>query len=135
MCRVAYDSYGLSSVDAAISSIGTYDAGSNTISVGRWMSEAEYNKMLDTGKVQMSPNGNTAYVANPANADAFKAAPPSSIYVESDVPKSSVYPAGNSNWGQISGPGSLMDRFNQTKGLPPIGGMPNATNVQIKGGK
>ncbi len=56
-------------------------------------------KMVETGKVQMSPNGNTTYVANPANPNAFKAAPNGAIYVEFDVPTSSIYPAGNENWG------------------------------------
>lgn len=107
--------------------------GSSTTRVGRWMSEDEYNKMIETGKVQMSPNGNTTYVANPANPNAFKAAPNGSIYVEFDVPTGSINPAGNANWGQISGPGSLMDRLNQSKGLPPINGMPDATNIKIPG--
>ncbi|WP_228064145.1 RHS repeat-associated core domain-containing protein [Streptococcus acidominimus] len=39
----------------------------NMTRVGRWMSPEEYAKMLETGKVQMSPNGNRAYVANPAD--------------------------------------------------------------------
>lgn len=35
------------------------------------MSEGEYDSMIKTQKVQMSPDGNTAYVANPANINAF----------------------------------------------------------------
>jgi RHS repeat-associated protein len=108
-------------------------AGSSTTRVGRWMSVAEYNKMVETGKVQMSPNGNTTYVANPANPNAFKAASSGSVYVEFDVPTGSIAPAGNENWGQIPGPGSLMDRLYQSKGLPPINGMPDATNIKISG--
>jgi len=99
------------------------------------MSEAEYNKMLATGKVQMSPDGNTSYVANPADPSAFRAASSGSVYVEFDVPTSSLYPAGNENWGQIPGSGSLIDRFNQSKGLPAINEMPAATNIVIVGGK
>ena len=53
--------------------------------------------------------------------------------MEFDVPTNSISPAGNSNWGQIPGPGSLWDRFNQSKGLPPINGMPDATNIQVPG--
>ena len=30
-------------------------------------------------------------------------------------------------------PGSLWDRFNQRKGLPPINGMPDAANIQVPG--
>lgn len=36
--------------------------GSNTVRVGRWMSQTEYNAMMKTGKVQMSPNGNTTHM-------------------------------------------------------------------------
>ena len=61
------------------------------------MSEAEYNKMVETGKVQMSSSGKTSYVAKPADPTAFKGASSGSIYVEYDVPTSSIYPAGNSN--------------------------------------
>lgn len=91
--------------------------------------------MVKTGKVQISPNGNTTYVANPADPNAFKAAPSGSIYVEFDVPADSIYSAGKSNWGQIPGPGSLIDRLNQSKGLPPINEMPDATNIKIIGRK
>lgn len=83
----------------------------------------------------MSPNGNTSYVANPADPNAFKGASSGSVYVEFDVPTGSINSAGNANWGQISGPGSYWDRVNQGKGLPPITEIPNATNIQIKGVK
>lgn len=56
-----------------------------TSTVGRWMSVDEYNKMIDSGKVQMSPNGNTTYVATPSNIDAFPAAKSGSIFTEFDV--------------------------------------------------
>lgn len=114
-------------------SIGETGASSNSTRVGRWMSEAEYNQMIETGKVQMSPNGNTIYVANPANPNVFKAASNGSIYVEFDIPTGSVYPAGNENLGQIPGSGSFMDRINQSKGLTPINGMPDAINIEIPG--
>lgn len=103
--------------------------------VGRWMSNDEYNKMIDTGKVQMSPNGNRTYVASPASKDAFPSAPNGSIYSEFDVAKNSLYPAGNENWSQIPGPGSLIDRLNQKKGLPAITVMPDALNIKNLGGK
>ena len=108
----------------------------DTTTVGRWMSETEYNKMKETGKVQMSPNGNTTYVANPADKSAFeKQAKPGSVYVEFDVDSGRIYPAGNEQWGQIAGPGSLYDRFNQSKGQPGITDMPDASNITIKGRK
>lgn len=108
----------------------------NTTRVGRWMLQAEYDNMVKTGKVQMSPNGNTSYVANPADINVFgKQAKPGSIYVEFDVDTNSIFKAGTDGWGQIGGPGSLQDRYNKLKGLPPITEMPDATNIQIKGKK
>lgn len=51
----------------------------NTIRVGRWMSQAEYNKMAETGRVQMSGD-NKAHVINPADIETFgKQAPKGSM--------------------------------------------------------
>ncbi len=118
-------------------SVLVHNMGCNdTTKVGRWMSENEYEKMVETSRVQMSPNGNTTYVANPADINAFsKQAKNGSIYVEFDVDSSSVYPAGKNGWAQIPGPGSLIDRLNAKKGLPAIEDMPTANNIQIKGKK
>jgi RHS repeat-associated protein len=103
--------------------------------VGRWMSEVEYNRMVETGYVQMSGD-NKVHVANPADIDAFrKQAPKGSIYVEFDVPSNTISQGGTDSWGIINGPGSLLDRLNARKGLPPITEMPKPTNIEIKGGK
>lgn len=84
----------------------------------------------------MSPDGNTTYVANPADINAFgKQAKPGSIYVEFDVDSIRIYPAGKEGWGQIPGPGSLIDRLNLKKGLPAFEDMPDAINIQIGGKK
>ena len=100
------------------------------------MSIDEYKAMQSTGKVQMSPEGNTTYVANPADPNAFRGAPTGSVYVEFDVPTSSVKAAGNSMWGQIPGPGSNLDKYDQIlKGAQPIIEMPDAMNIQLIGGK
>ncbi len=49
------------------------------------MSQEEYDKMISTGKVQMSGD-NKVHVANPADINAFgKQAPNGSLYVEFDV--------------------------------------------------
>ena len=102
--------------------------------VGRWMSEDEYNKMIESGRVQMSPNGNTTYVAYPADIDAFgKQAKNGCLYVEFDVPSDRINAAGKNNWGQIPGPDSLIDRLNKKKGLPQITDMPEASNIIVKG--
>jgi hypothetical protein len=106
-----------------------------TTRVGRWMSQGEHDKMIQTGRVQMSVD-NKVHVANPANIDAFsKQAPKGSIYVEFDVPSNTISKGGADGWGIINGPGSLLDRLYKQKGLPQITEMPNASNIQITGGK
>ena len=104
--------------------------------VGRWMSKGEYEAMIKTGKVQMSPDGNRAYVASPADIEAFgKQAKPGSVYVEFEVDSSCIYPAGKTGWGQIPGPKSIYDRLLQNKGYSPITEMPNAYNITVVGEK
>ncbi|OOM43832.1 hypothetical protein CBEIJ_38290 [Clostridium beijerinckii] len=110
-------------------------AKAETTRVGRWMSQEEYEKMVKTGQVQMSGD-NKVHVANPADIDAFsKQAPKGSIYVEFDVPSNTISQGGTDGWGIINGPGSLLDRLNARKGLPPITEMPKPINIEIKGGK
>lgn len=109
--------------------------GTGNTRVGRWMSQAEYDKMVETGRIQMSGD-NKVHVANPADIEAFgKQAPKGSLYVEFDVSSSTMSPGGTDGWGIINGPGSLLDRLNAKKGLPRITEMPQVTNIEIKGSK
>ncbi|WP_245609108.1 RHS repeat domain-containing protein [Vibrio rhizosphaerae] len=79
---------------------------SGTTTVGRWMSKAEHEAMLKSGKVQESYSG-TTHVANPAQAEAFlKQAAPGSRYVEFNVPSSSLKQT-SEGWAKIAGPNSL----------------------------
>ena len=110
-------------------------SGTDTTRVGRWMSQDEYDKMVVSGKVQMSGD-NKVHVANPADINAFgKQAPKGSVYVEFDVPSNTISKGGTDGWGIINGPGSLLDRLNAKKGLPRITEMPNVTNISIEGSK
>ena len=111
------------------------ESGTDTTRVGRWMSQDEYDKMVASGKVQMSGD-NKVHVANPADINAFgKQAPKGSVYVEFDVPSNTISKGGTDGWGIINGPGSLLDRLNAKKGLPRITEMPNVTNISIEGSK
>ena len=56
-------------------------------------------------------------------------------YVEFDVKSSSIFPGGNKNCRQISGPESYWDRMNQYRGLSPITEMPETFNIKIMGEK
>ncbi len=115
--------------------LSNYTKGSGKTRVGRWMSQAEYDKMVETGHVQMSGD-NKVHVANPADIEAFgKQAPKGSIYVEFDVSSNTMSLGGTDGWGIINGPGSLLDRLNAKKGLPRITEMPQVSNIEIKGSK
>ncbi|MCG6842218.1 hypothetical protein [Fusobacterium nucleatum] len=131
--------YKLASEGAFYKNNSTYtpvqnDLSSDTTRVGRWMSEEEYKKMLATGKVQMS-QADITHVANPADINAFKGAKKGSIYVEFDVKTKVISPGGNENWGIISGPNSIRNRFYKQKGLSTIDEIPDAYNIEIKGRK
>ena len=130
-----YDPSGYNVDGCGIGKKGNSKSGSDTTRVGRWMSQEEYDKMISSGKVQMSGD-NKVHVANPADINAFgKQAPKGSLYVEFDVPSNTISKGGTDGWGIINGPGSLLDRLNAKKGLPRITEMPNATNITIEGSK
>lgn len=98
--------------------------------VGRWMGRDEYGKMLTTGKVQESFSGAT-YVATPASPAAYeRQAKPGSIYVEFDVPASSVKQL-QEGWGRIIGPSTLESRLAARRGTKAVEEMPPATNIQV----
>jgi hypothetical protein len=100
---------------------------SETTRVGRWMSTAEYRAMKASGVVQADANG-MHRVAVPASPDAYKAAPKGDIYVEYDLPTSSLSPGGTDAWRTVHGPGSPMARLAEKKGLPPPQ-LPKFTNL------
>ena len=112
---------------------GGSGARTETTRVGRWMSQAEYDKMVKTKVVQESYSG-TTHVANPASIDAFgKQAKPGQVYVEFDVPTTSLKQT-NKGWAKILGSNTLEGRLAAKKGNP-IPDMPTATNIKIVGVK
>jgi hypothetical protein len=107
-----------------------FSAGGYT-TVGRWMSTGELEQMLKEGVVQESRTG-TTHVAWPADPDSFgRQARPGSVYVEFDVPESSVQPTGGNGWAMIKGPNSIHGRLAKRKGLP-IPQMPEVRNIRVK---
>ena len=107
----------------------------DTVTVGRWMSEAEYEEMFFSQEIQPSPNNpHVKHVAYPSDMNAFgKQAPKGSVYVEFDVPVNSVKSAGN-GWSRIPGPGSPESRLNIKKGGEEIQ-FPPISNVHWRGRK
>ena len=107
----------------------TGDSNSGLTRVGRWMSGEEYQGMLDTGMVQPGRTG-VINVASPADPLAYmKQAVPGSLYVEFDVPESSLVQGGTKGWATIPGPDSLFSRLNIQRGLLPYE-FPPALNIQ-----
>jgi len=84
--------------------------------------------MVITAQVQESSSG-TTHVAFPADPAAFQAqAKPGRLYVEFDIPVSSIKPT-QLGWAKILGPNSLEGRlaFRAEKPRPE---MPPARNIQ-----
>ncbi|MEI7184351.1 RHS repeat-associated core domain-containing protein, partial [Pectobacterium carotovorum] len=103
------------------------------VKVGRWMSPAEHQQMLETGKVVQSNTG-TTHVAYPADVEAFgKQAKPGTVYAEFDVPEESLIKT-NEGWAKIAGPDSLEGRLAKRKGQP-VPEMPKAGNIEVKAKK
>ncbi len=101
-----------------------------TTTVGRWMSQSEFDTMSDTGRVVEGAGGRT-YVTNPANPDAYTSAAPGSVYAQFDVPTSVLRPAGNPAWSQIPGPNITTRMF----GPPPTELASATCIVCVIGGK
>lgn len=111
------------------------ESGSELVKVGRWMSRDEYNKMNSSGYVQKPYKADQSYVAYPASYDAYyKQADRDSVYIEFDVPYSSIRKTKDS-WATIPGPNSIYSKLNVKKGLPPIENFPKATNIKLIGEK
>lgn len=109
------------------------DPTTSTKRVGRWMSQQEYDKMVETGMVQESFSG-TTHVADPASIDAFgKQAKSGQLYVEFDVPSSSLKRT-KEGWSKVLGPHTIEARLAAKKGNP-IPQMPPASKIEIVGKK
>jgi len=95
------------------------------------MSNDELLAMQETGMVQESLSG-TTHVAYPANAGSYgRQASPGSVYVEFDVPQSSLTITDSTNgWASINGPNSLVGRNAAFRGRA-IPQMPPAQNIKL----
>jgi hypothetical protein len=103
---------------------GAAEGAANTVTVGRWMSQAELSGMQDTGLVQESFNNGITSVSMPPNPGAYLAAPEGDVFVQFDVPQSAIG-ASDGTWAKIFGPNSI---FGPVKGITQ---MPPATNLVV----
>ncbi|MFI2367700.1 polymorphic toxin-type HINT domain-containing protein [Streptomyces sp. NPDC018833] len=110
---------------------GGHTPGEGMVTVGRWMSSAEHQAMMDTGMVQRGGGGFT-YVVYPASRDAYISARPGSVYVEFDVPKSSLIPGGRPGDFKMSDSDTIFARLAKKKGKP-VPQLSEAKNIKLGG--
>jgi pretoxin HINT domain-containing protein len=104
--------------------------------VGRWMSQAEYEQMVATGRVQPTQAGlEQKSVTVPPDPDSYRAAGPGSVFVEFHVPTSQLAQGGKTAWGTVFGPESIFGRLAAKRGISLPAGMPEARNIVITGRK
>jgi RHS repeat-associated protein len=96
------------------------------VTVGRWMSKAEYATMLKTGRMVEGAGGQT-FVAR-GGSTAFSAAAEGSVYIEFQVASRSLLQGGRSNWLKAIGPGASES---MKAALQKQGGqfLPNVKNI------
>ncbi|MFI6940368.1 polymorphic toxin-type HINT domain-containing protein [Streptomyces sp. NPDC050418] len=101
------------------------------VTVGRWMSSAEHQAMMETGRVQRG-GGGFSYVVYPANREAYISARPGSVYVEFDVPRSALIPGGRPGDYKMSDSDTIFARLAKKKGQP-VPQLPAAKNIKLGG--
>ena len=72
------------------------------ITVGRWMSEEEYN-LMKKSDIPIGESGGLTFVTTGGH-DSYTGADKGSIYVEFEVPKNSLIQGGKENWYKIVSP-------------------------------
>lgn len=102
------------------------EAGYDAVTVGRYMSPTELEIMQSSGRVVESFNNGVTSVTLPPNMSAYRAAAPSDLYVEFDVPRSAIN-AADGTVAKIYGPNSM---FGSNIGITE---MPQATNIKVYG--
>ncbi|KEZ94304.1 hypothetical protein IL45_02315 [Nonlabens ulvanivorans] len=81
----------------------TVNNANKTVRVGRWMSQDELKKMRKTNRLQEGAGGQT--FVSTTDAESYrKQAKKGSVYVEFDVPESSLIQGGRSDWKKALGP-------------------------------
>jgi len=103
--------------------IGFISEASNTVRVGRWMSQEEYEQMAKSGLVQESKLNGVTSVSLPPDMNAYRDAAPRSVYVEFNVPACDIRGA-DGHSAKIFGPNSI---FGPKLGITQ---MPPATEIK-----
>ena len=113
--------------------LGPGGAARTTTRVGRGMSQAEFDSMQQSGRVQAPFNGSGATHVTVPPAPAGFTPPRGSIFVECEVPNSQlrVHDPGN-GWGRVYGPGSLEARLAAKRGQSVPTEMPEVINIKLR---
>jgi hypothetical protein len=116
-------SFGLSTgVETTVQ--GFTAAADNTVTVGRMMSQTEFDAMQSSGRLQESFNNGVTSVTLPPNIGAYRAAPVGDVFVQFDLPEAAIG-ASDGTIAKIYGPSSLLG---QAKGITE---MPAVTNILV----
>lgn len=102
------------------------------VRVGRWMSRAEYDAMVTTGRTQprLTTGQDAVHVTRPSDPGAYRAAPAKSVYAEFDVDDAQMTNGGTAGWAILYGPNSPLGTLAARKGTP-LTAMPAVTNLVI----
>ena len=111
-------------IAAMFSGLGEAEIAAETemTTVGRWMSQTEYEAMVNTGRIQESTLNGITSVTSPPNVEAWLSQTEGTHFVQFDVPSSAVR-ASDGLTAKIYGPNSI---FGPKLGITE---MPPATNI------
>ncbi|WP_222984569.1 DUF6443 domain-containing protein [Flagellimonas meishanensis] len=108
---------------------GAAGTGSKWVTVGRWMSADELAVMRETGRMVEGAGGQT--FVSVGGSTSFTAARAGSVYVEFQVPATSLLQGGRANWFKIIGPNAskAMQSSLQKQGGAMLPEVKNITKV------
>jgi hypothetical protein len=99
--------------------IGVYALGKELVTVGRWMSSAEFKLMTTNMRLVESKLLGVTSVSFPASASSYGAAASGSVYVEFKIAADALRASG-SGWAKIWGPNSIFGLRLGIKEMPRI---------------
>lgn len=104
----------------------------SVLRVGRWMSRAEYDTMIATGRLQprLSTGQDLVHVTLPADPASYRAAPAGSVFAKFDVDDAQMAKGGTAKWKIFYGPNSPPGILSARRGNP-LAGMPSVTNLVL----
>ncbi len=99
--------------------------------VGRWMSRAEYDAMVQAGRLLPTLRGeDMKHVTLPPSSQEFRSAPKGRVFAEFDIIDAYTSPGGKAGWLIVYGANSFLGQIALRGGLPHVE-LPRVLNVVI----